>query len=123
MIGRVRAFDLHQHRRRIGSSDSSSLIRRHHHEPRPHDDPGDGEACPQGRLAVASGWTGYLPGSVRRIWWLLCEPLPQYGSRGLRLADAYPDAGRGTANDHADPEPDTRPRILPDAPTAAPRQS
>jgi NAD(P)-dependent dehydrogenase (short-subunit alcohol dehydrogenase family) len=94
--------------RGLGPSDPPALRRRHHHEPgqRPH--PGDRTERPQGRLETAQhrSTAGHVPGPDRRIRRVLCQPLPQYGARGFRPADAHsaPDrSGRIAASrGHAD---------------------
>jgi hypothetical protein len=117
--GRHRALDLYQRRRRLGSPDPSPFRGRHHHEPRQRHNPRDGTDGAKGRLAVASLGSGAIPDSVRGIWRILRQPLPQHGARGLRPVDAHPAPQRGSriaaGRDHRDPESDARRRGLHDA--------
>ena len=68
------------------------------------------------RLGSTGKRTGHVPGPVRRIRRILRQPLPQYGARGFRLADAHSAPDRGgriaASRGHADAQPDPRRRGL-----------
>ena len=81
-----------------------------------------GAASRRPRLGRKDVWRlrlreGPVPGAVRRIWRLLRQPLPQYGARGLRHAHALSAARRIRPPRwaHADTDPLTRWRDIPDA--------
>src|SRR5262249_15177567 len=88
----------------VGSPDPSPLRGRRDHEPRFQSHSGNRKPGPKRRLAAAGGRPGDLPGAVRGIWRLLCEPLPQHGARGLRSAhaDPVPHRRHGLAAGHGD---------------------
>jgi hypothetical protein len=113
--GRNRALDL-QRWRRLGSSNPSALRGRGDHRSRSRLDPEHGTAGSQGRVAIASGRRSHLPDSIRGIWRVVRQPLPQHGARGLRHADANPAPHRhnriAADSGHADAEPDAGRRVL-----------
>ncbi len=65
----------------------------------------------QGCLASAAIGYGAVPNPVRRVRWILREPLPQHGARGFRFAHADPTPHRSAGltasggNGYAEPDP------------------